>query len=98
MTRIEHDDLHEEYRAFGAFGKEEEEYILHMDNPAIHKIQIEILRRMTPEQRLEQAFDLSEFTRALFRHGLRKQYPDLSEQEFQKLYLERMEKCHNRNY
>lgn len=61
-------------------------------------MRIEILRRMTPEQRLNKAFDLSEFTLELFKHGLRKQFPDLSEEEFHKIYLERMEKCHNRNW
>lgn len=61
-------------------------------------MRIEILRQMTPEQRLNKAFDLSEFTRGLFKHGLRKRFPDLSEEEFHKLYLERMEKCHNRNW
>lgn len=59
---------------------------------------IEVLRSMTPQQRIKQAMDLSDFTREMFRRGLRKVNPELSEEEFQKLYLERMEKCHNRNY
>ena len=63
-----------------------------------HKLRIEILRKMTPEQRLNKAFDLSQFTRDLFKQGLRKRFPDLSEEEFHKLYLRRIEKCHNRNY
>ena len=69
-----------------------------MENPTTHKLRIEILRGMTPEQRLNKALELSEFTRELFRHGLRKRFPDLSEKEFHKLYLKRMEKCHNRNW
>ncbi len=44
------------------------------------------------------AFELSEFTRQLFIHGLRKRFPDLSEDEFEKLLRRRLEKCHNRNY
>lgn len=63
-----------------------------------HRIHIQVLRRMTPEQRLSQAFELSEFTLGLFTHGLRKRFPDLSEVEFKQLLLRRLEKCHNRNY
>ena len=53
---------------------------------------------MTPQQRLQIAFDLTEQTRALLRIGLRDRFPELSEDELHKLYLERLEKCHNRNY
>jgi hypothetical protein len=63
-----------------------------------HQLYIEVLRRMTPEQRLLKAFELSAFVKALFREGLRKRFSDLSEEAFHKLYLERLEKCHNRNY
>ena len=63
-----------------------------------HKIYIQVLRQMSPEERLLRAFELSEFTRQLFVHGLRKRFPDLSDEEFKKLHLERLDKCHNRNY
>ena len=63
-----------------------------------HRVYIETLRRMTPEQRLLKAFELSEMTKTVFRDGLRNRFPDLDDQEFQKLYLERLEKCHNRNW
>ncbi|MCH7675039.1 hypothetical protein IIA28_11605 [candidate division KSB1 bacterium] len=63
-----------------------------------HKKYIQILRRMTPEERLLKAFELSEFSKQLFIHGLRKRFPDLDEREFKKLLLERLDKCHNRNY
>jgi hypothetical protein len=59
---------------------------------------IEVLRRMTPQQRLGKAFELSELTKRLFRQGLKKQFPELSEEDFHRLYLERLAKCHNRNY
>jgi hypothetical protein len=62
------------------------------------RIYIETLRRMTPEQRLLKAFELSEFSKSLFVHGLRQRFPDLTEEEFRKLLLERLSKCHNRNY
>ncbi|SMB89595.1 hypothetical protein SAMN00808754_0181 [Thermanaeromonas toyohensis ToBE] len=63
-----------------------------------HRIYIEVLREMTPEQRLAKAFELSALGKELFLHGLRERYPDLSEEEIRKIYLERISKCHNRNY
>lgn len=53
---------------------------------------------MSPEQRLQKAFELSEFARQLFVHGLRKRHPDLSDDEFNVLLRERLDKCRNRNY
>ena len=38
---------------------------------------IEILRRMTPEQRLGKAFELTDMVRELFRAGVRDRNPDL---------------------
>ena len=63
-----------------------------------HKIYIQTLRQMSPEQRLLKAFELSEFTKQLFISGLHKRFPNLSEEEFRKLLRERFDKCHNRNY
>jgi hypothetical protein len=59
---------------------------------------IEVLRRMTPQQRLAKPFKLSELTTRLFKQGLRKQFPELPEESFHRLYLERLANCHNRNY
>ncbi|MGR3303237.1 MAG: hypothetical protein ACUZ8I_12135 [Candidatus Scalindua sp.] len=53
---------------------------------------------MSPEKRLLNAFELSEFAKQLFAHGLRKRFPHLSVEEFRKLFLKRLDKCHNRNY
>ena len=63
-----------------------------------HKLYIQTIRTMGPEKRLLKAFELSEFSKKLFRVGLQKRFPRLSDREFQKLYLERLKKCHNRNY
>lgn len=63
-----------------------------------HRIYIETLQRLSPEQKLAKAFELSAMTRSLFREGLRRRFPHLSEEEFQQLYLERLALCHNRNY
>ena len=56
------------------------------------------LRRMTPEQRLAKAFELSEQSKQLFLAGLRARFGQLPADEFRKLALERLEKCHNRRY
>jgi hypothetical protein len=63
-----------------------------------HRVYIETLRRMTPEQRLLKAMELSDLSKQLFTHGLRKRFPDLSGEDFRKKLLERLELCHNRNY
>ena len=61
-----------------------------------HRRYIEVLRKMTPDQRLRKAFEMSAFTKALFIAGLRKRFPNLPEDEFHKLLLARLAKCHNR--
>jgi hypothetical protein len=63
-----------------------------------HRRYLEVLRAMTPEQRLAKAFELSAFAKALFVQGLRKRFPHVSEEEFHRIFLERLAKCHNRNY
>ena len=63
-----------------------------------HKIYIQVLRNMSPEKRLLKAFELSEFAKQLFVHGLRKRFPDLDEEGFHRLLLSRLDKCHNRNW
>jgi hypothetical protein len=63
-----------------------------------HRRYIAALQKMSPGQRLAKAFELSAFVKSLFREGLRKRFPELSNEEFHKLYLERLAKCHNRNY
>ena len=45
---------------------------------------LEILRRMTPEQKLEAAFDLYDTARELKAAGLRMQHPDWAEAQIQK--------------
>jgi len=63
-----------------------------------HRLRIQVLRRMSPEARLLKAFELSEFSKQLFVHGLRARFPHLTEDELHNMYLERLDKCHNRNY
>ena len=59
---------------------------------------LQVLRRMTPEQRLQKAIELSEMTKRIFRDGLRQRHPDLDEIEFHKFFLKQFAKCHNKNY
>jgi len=63
-----------------------------------HRFYIQVLRNMGPERRLKRAFELSEFTRQLFFTGLRQANPNLSEEELHKLFLKRIDLCHNRNW
>jgi hypothetical protein len=64
---------------------------------SLEEIEILALRAMTPQKRLETAMHLSEMVRTLFREGLRQRFPEASEEELHRIYLERMELCHNRN-
>ena len=61
-----------------------------------HQQYLRILRAMTPEQRLRKAFELSDFSKALFMAGLRRRFPDISAEEFSRIVRDRLEKCHNR--
>ncbi len=63
-----------------------------------HSLYIRILRRMSSESRLMKAFELTEFSKKLFLHGLRRRFPELDEKELHRVYLDRLAKCHNRNY
>ncbi|MFQ5456737.1 MAG: nucleotidyltransferase domain-containing protein [Nitrospirota bacterium] len=59
-----------------------------------HAIYIRTLRQMSPEARLLKAFELSEFSKRLFLHGLHKRFPELSQEDIRRIYLERLKKCH----
>lgn len=61
-------------------------------------VYLQMLRRMTPEQRLQKSFELAEFAKELFVQGLRKRFPNASQEEFQTILKDRLAKCHNRNY
>lgn len=63
-----------------------------------HQRYLEILRQMTPGRRMAKASELSALARKLFEAGLRRRFPDLPEDEFRRLYLAELAKCHNRNY
>lgn len=62
------------------------------------QLYLEALRRLTPEQRLLKAFELTDLSRELYRAGLRQRFPNASEAELQSIFLERMAACHNRPF
>ncbi len=63
-----------------------------------HQRRLQILRFLTPQQKLAQVFQLNERALKLFRIGLRRRFPNLDDAAFEKLYLQMRQRCHNRNY
>jgi hypothetical protein len=63
-----------------------------------HGIYLETLHRMTPEQRLLKAFELSQLSHELLRAGIRQRYPDAGPDEVQRIYLEQLGRCQNRGF
>lgn len=59
---------------------------------------LQTLRRMTPAQRLAKAMELSDLGKRLLLHALRRRYPEADDRRIHTLYLERLARCHNRNY
>ena len=57
-----------------------------------------ILRSMSPQEKLEKSFELTELANAAFKAGLKNRYPQLSEYELEQLYLEKRKECHNQSY
>jgi len=45
------------------------------------RVQIEVFRRMAPEQRLKTTIQLSQISRKLLAEGVRKRHPDYDEQQ-----------------
>ena len=58
----------------------------------------EILRGMSPQEKLEKSFELTDFANAAFKAGLVSRYPNLTEDELERLYLEKKKTWHNQNY
>jgi hypothetical protein len=63
-----------------------------------HQRTLQILRALSPAQKLDQVFKLNERTLKLMRIGLRLRFPNLDDATFEKVYLRWRERCHNRNY
>ncbi|MBV9074688.1 MAG: hypothetical protein JOZ10_13735 [Acidobacteria bacterium] len=56
-------------------------------SPEAAQVQNEIFRRMTPEQRVHLALEMSESMRKIARAGLRSRRPDLTEAELSRELL-----------
>ena len=57
-----------------------------------------ILKKMPYEEKALKMFELSEYSKKLLWYGMKNKFPELQETEFKKKYIERIMKCHNRNY
>ncbi len=62
------------------------------------KIYLDILRRMTPSEKFNKVMELNELSKSLSKQGFRKRFPNSSEEEIHKLFLDWLERCHNSNY
>lgn len=72
-----------------------------MDDPKAQPnraIYLETLRRMTPEQRLAKAFELTDMSREALRAGLRQRFPDATDEELHAIYLERLARCQGKDF
>ena len=63
-----------------------------------HEVYIDVIRSMAPADRLRKAFEITELTRRLFKQGLRERFPEKTDDEIHRIYLERLAECHNQNY
>ncbi len=63
-----------------------------------HRQYLTTLNKMSAEQRLLKALELSAITKELFLSGLDKRFPDKTKPEIKEIYLQRLAKCYNRNY
>lgn len=59
---------------------------------------LNVLRKMTVSEKFNKVMELNELTKSLFRQGLRKRFPEKTEEEIHQLFLERLERRHNSNY
>ena len=58
---------------------------------------VEILRKMTGEQRMRIAFELFEMAKHVMIEGMKAQNPDIKAEEIQQEVVRRMMRCHRRN-
>jgi hypothetical protein len=63
---------------------------------ANRQLYIEILRSMTPEQRLRKAFELTAMARELARAGVSRQHPDLDPDVIDRLTRDRIMAWHSK--
>ncbi len=52
------------------------------------------MKNMPGEVKLQKAFEMTEHVRSIMRAGLREQYPDVTEDELQAIYVDRLLSYH----
>ena len=57
------------------------------------RLYTDALRRLTPEQRLMTAFELGDLSRDLLWAGLKRRFPDTSDDRLRVLYVDRIDRC-----
>lgn len=63
-----------------------------------HALYLQILRRMTPEEKILKVFDLNNFGRNLLEAGIRNSHPEFTDAEVEAAVRRRLDSCHNQNY
>ena len=63
-----------------------------------HQAYLRILAQIPPGEKMLRAMELSDLGRRMLKDALRSAFPQLDEERLHRLYLERLELCHNRNY
>lgn len=63
-----------------------------------HQRTLQVLRSLTPEQKLRQVFELNERMLAVFRSGPRRRFPDLDDSALEDVLLQLRQRWHNGNY
>ena len=69
-----------------------------MTSQGAHKAYLDALRRMTAEQRLLKALELTRLVRDLHLHGFRRRFPQHSEPQIREIFFGSLKRCWNRNY
>lgn len=59
---------------------------------------VEIYKKMTPQQRIEEAIQLTDLTYEIMKEGIRNQNPDADEDTIQKLAFERIRICRKKGF
>ncbi|HOV15214.1 MAG TPA: hypothetical protein PK771_13075 [Spirochaetota bacterium] len=63
------------------------------ENKKAQSIYVGILKKMSPEEKLKKACELSDFTKMLFINGLKKRFSTANEFELKRILIERIKKC-----
>jgi len=63
-----------------------------------HSRYLEILRKMTPEQKVCKVFELNALGKEFALAGIRARHPEMTDREVHETYLKSVGICHNRNY